>query len=161
TAVGKFRVVETEGGPATGFVPLAVEGWQATASPHREAAGRLIDRDAWTGWGTEGPQEPGQWVAVGVGRGGSSSGGGLLGVDFQEVPAGYRVEVAREGKPWQEVQRVPHYWGPMFWSEQHAFLKARRGRVQAMFRPVRARHIRVVQTGASPDHAWSAREIFV
>jgi hypothetical protein len=40
-------------------------------------------------------------------------------------------------------------------------LRVRRGRVQAIFPPVRTRHLRIVQTGSAPFRAWSARELFV
>jgi hypothetical protein len=56
---------------------------------------------------------------------------------------------------------VPRYWGPLFWSERHAFLKVRRGRVQAIFEPAPARFLRVVMTGESSHRAWAARELFV
>ena len=56
---------------------------------------------------------------------------------------------------------MPEYWGPLFFSEHHPFLRVRRGRVQAIFPPVRARHLRIVQTASVPHHSWSARELFV
>jgi hypothetical protein len=54
---------------------------------------------------------------------------------------------------------VPDYWGPLFFSEHHAFLRVRRGRVQAIFPPIHARHVRIVQTAAGTRN-WAARELF-
>ena len=71
----------------------------------------------------------------------------LLAIDRVEIPTAFRVEVARDGVQWQTVADIPEYWGPLQFSEHHAFLKVRRGRVQAMFPPVRARFVRLVQTG--------------
>jgi hypothetical protein len=85
----------------------------------------------------------------------------LLAIDWQELPGGFTVEVSADGRRWETVVTVPEYWGPLFFSEHHAFLKVRRGRVQAIFRPVRARHLRIVQTAAVRNHTWSARELFV
>jgi hypothetical protein len=84
----------------------------------------------------------------------------LLAIDWQEVPAGFHVEWSRDGAQWTTAVSVPQYWGPLFWSERHAFLKIRRGRVQAIFDPVEARYLRVVQDGSGPQ-AWAARELFV
>ena len=71
------------------------------------------------------------------------------------------METSREGKTWATVVSAPRYWGPLFFSERHAFLKDQRGRVQATFRPVQARCIRIVQTGSSPHHEWAAQEVFL
>ena len=64
-----------------------------------------------------------------------------------------------DGRHWDAVAAVPDYWGPLFFSEHHAFLKVRRGRVQAIFPPVRARHLRILQTAAGA-RSWAARELF-
>src|SRR4029079_525816 len=83
-----------------------------------------------------------------------------------------QVETSEDGARWQTAVAVPEYWGPFFWSERHAFLKVRRGRVQLMFSavrrgrvqlmfpPVRARFLRLTQTGTG-HQAWAARELFV
>jgi hypothetical protein len=49
----------------------------------------------------------------------------------------------------------------LFLSEGRPFLRVRRGRLQAIFPPVRTRHLRIVQTSSIPFRAWSARELFV
>ncbi len=161
TRVGQVRVVEADPGFRTGFVPVRPDGWRVTASVHGELARNLVDRDVSTGWGTGGPQAPGQWVVVDMGQETEITRVDFLAVDWQEVPAGFRVEVSRDGVEWQVVQSVPDYWGPLFFSEHHAFLRVRRGRVQAIFPPVGARYVRIVQTGKTRYEAWSARELFI
>ncbi len=84
----------------------------------------------------------------------------LLAIDWREVPAGIQVERSEDGAHWETAVAVPDYWGPLFWSERHAFLKVRRGRVQAIFTPVRARFLRLTWTGTG-SQAWAARELFV
>jgi F5/8 type C domain len=147
---GPFTLVTAREDDPTGFRSLATDGWEVTANPRNPAARLLIDRDASTGWNTGEPQAPGQQVTLDLGQERLVSRVDLLAIDWQEVPAAFRVE----------VRDVPAYWGPLFFSEHHAFLRVRRGRVQAVFPPVRSRFVRIVQTGTSP-HEWAGRELFV
>lgn len=160
TNVGGLRVLQTEPRFATTFAPLPRSGWTITASHRAERAADLIDGDASTSWFTGEGHTPGQWVAVDLGAPELLTRVDLLAIDWQNVPAGLRVEVSDDGQRWETVSAVPEYWGPLFFSEHHPFLKVRRGRVQAIFPPVRARHLRVVQTASVPHHTWSARELF-
>jgi hypothetical protein len=146
---------------AHGFEQLLPAGWTVTASDHMEWAARLVDRDATTGWATASSMAPGQWIAVDLGREETVARVDLLSLDWQDVPIGYRVELSRDGTTWHEAVSVPDYWGPLFFSEQHAFLKVRRGRVQAIFPPDRARFVRMVQTGTDDRNPWAARELYV
>ncbi len=161
TRVGGFVVVEPRPTRPRAFEPIAPAGWRVTASHRSPEAMYLVDRDAGTGWSTGQRQAPGQWLVVDLGSEEDVARVDLLATDSREVPAGFRVDWSRDGGRWTEAVSVPRYWGPLFWSEHHAFLKVRRGRVQAVFEPVRARFVRVTLTGESSAHAWSAREIFV
>jgi F5/8 type C domain len=161
TEVGGFLVVQPEPRFTNGFAPLPPDRWTITASHNAEEAVNLLDRDVTTRWSTGTPQAPGQWVALDLGAEEAVTRVDLLAVDWQEVPAGFRVEASPDGRGWQPVVEVPRYWGPLFFSEQHAFLKVRRGRVQTIFPPIRTRWLRVVRTGDLPFHDWSARELFV
>jgi hypothetical protein len=161
TVVGGFVVIETRPTLAAGFAPLSPSAWTVMTSHRSHEAGHLVDRDAGTGWSSGTPQAPGQWLAVDLGREELVARIDLLAIDWQEVPAGFRVEHSRDGERWDEAVSVARYWGPFFRSERHAFLKIRRGRVQAIFEPARARHLRVVTTGASSYRPWAAREVFV
>jgi hypothetical protein len=158
--VSSFAVFRPKATVPMGFAPIPPEGWTVTASEHPEIAGLLVDRDATTGWSTRAPQVPGQWLAVDLGTTRNVARIDLLALDWTEVPAGFRVETSRDGTTWSTVASAPRYWGPLFFSERHAFLKVQRGRLQAIFPPVPARFIRILQTGQSP-HEWAARELFV
>ena len=161
TRIGRFVVLETSPRGAHGFAPIPPDRWTLTASHRSMDLGYLVDRDAATRWSTGANQRPGAWVQVDLGASEAVARLDLLTLDWQEVPAGFRVEWSSDGQAWQEAVSVPRYWGPLFFSEQHPFLRVRRGRVQAVFDPVRARFLRVVQTGEAARHAWSARELFV
>jgi F5/8 type C domain-containing protein/dolichyl-phosphate-mannose-protein mannosyltransferase len=160
TQVGEVRVLETEPRFTTTFVPLHRERWTATATLNPDQAPDLLDGDAASGWNAGRPQTPGQWLAVDLGAPELVSRVDLLAIDWQNAPAGLRVEVSVDARHWDAVTAVPDYWGPLFFSEYHAFLRVRRGRVQAIFPPVRARHVRMIQTGTA-SRGWAGRELFV
>ena len=160
TRVGGFVVLEPVPSPPRGFAALPSTGWTLTASHRAHELHYLVDRDAGTGWSTGQRQAPGQWLQVDLGAPQDVSRVDLLAIDWREVPAGIQVEMSEDGARWQTAVTVPDYWGPFFWSERHAFLKVRRGRVQVIFTPVRARFLRVTQTGTG-HQPWAARELFV
>jgi hypothetical protein len=160
TPVGGSVVLEVVPPPPRGFAPLPSAGWTLSASHRGHELHHLIDRDAGTGWSTGERQAPGQWLRVDLGRPEEVARVDLLAIDWMEVPAGIQVETSEDGEHWKTAVAVPHYWGPLFWSERHAFLKVRRGRIQLVFEPVRARFLRLTQMGTG-QHAWAARELFV
>src|SRR5262249_20725986 len=125
-----IRIFETARRHSFGFVLLSQAGFRATAQPRGWEAPNLIDRDASTGWTTGGGQEPGQWVAVDLGSEMDVARVDLLALDWTEMPAGFRVDVSRDGERWDTVANVPQYWGPLFLSESRPFLRVRRGRLQ-------------------------------
>jgi hypothetical protein len=160
TQVGELRILEPRPRFSTTFLPLPRDRWTITASSRAEQARDLLDGDAATAWDTGGPQTPGQWLAVDLGAPALLTRVDLLAIDWQHVPAGLRVDLSLDGQHWDTVSAVPDYWGPLFFSEHHAFLKVRRGRVQAIFPPVHARYLRLVQTASGP-RSWAARELFL
>lgn len=161
TPVEQYVVVEAEPAWTEGVVSLDPSRWQVTANVNDENVRNLVDRDAGTSWTTGGPQVPGQSVTVDLGREETVVRVDLLALDHTEVPTGFAIEVSRDGTTWFQTVAVRQYSGPLFWSEHHAMLKARRGRVQARFAPLGARFVRVVQTGSSPAHPWAAQELFL
>jgi hypothetical protein len=160
TPFGDLRVLEAQPRFTTTFVPLARDRWTATASDYAERAGDLLDGDVATVWDSRRAQTPGQWLAVDLGAPELVARVDLLAIDWQNLPGAFRVEVSLDGQRWEIVVAVSEYWGPLFFSEHHAFLKVRRGRVQAIFPPVRARHVRIVETATVPNRSWSGRELF-
>ena len=160
TPLGDLRILEPEPRFATTFVPLRRDRWTVTASDNPERARDLLDGDVATVWDSRRAQEPGQWLAVDLGTPELLARVDLLAIDWQNMPGGFRVEVSETGERWETVVSVPEYWGPLFFSEHHPFLKVRRGRVQAVFPPVRTRHVRIVETASVANRSWSGRELF-
>ena len=155
--VGRFVVIEPMVAIGS-FAPVPPDRWTLTASHRPQEAGQLLDRDVATGWSTGDRQQPGQWIALDLGGTETVARVDLLAIDWQEVPAGFRVEWSREGRQWHDAVTVATYWGPLFLSEGRPFLRVRRGRVQAIFPPVACRFLRIVQLGHSA-HAWAARDL--
>jgi F5/8 type C domain-containing protein len=161
TAVDGLHVLQPAPRFSTTFVPLPRDRWTITASHRSERAADLLDGDAATSWTTGLELMPGQWLEVDLGATELVARVDLLAIDWQDLPGGFRVEVSPDGSRWDTVVTVSEYWGPLFFSEHHPFLRVRRGRVQAVFPPVRARRVRIVQTASVRYHIWSARELFV
>jgi F5/8 type C domain len=155
--VGELRVLEVTPQFTTTFVPLPRDRWTVTTSDSGERAGDLIDGDVSTVWDSRGPQEPGQWLAVDLGTTEPVTRIDVLAIDWQNIPGSFRVEVSEDGQQWNTVATAPQYWGPLFFSEHHPFLKVRRGRVQAIFPPVRAHHVRLVNTATLTYRSWTGR----
>ena len=156
-----YVVFEASARGRSGFVALSPDGWRVSAEPNGPAITSLTDRDVATGWSTGRGQQPGQQIVIDLGRDALVTRVDLLVVDWQEVPAGFRIDVSRDGERWEPVLTVPRYWGPLFFSEHHAMLKVRHGRVQAVFPPTTTRWLRIVQTGTVSYRSWKARELFV
>ena len=161
TVLGELHILEPSPRFSTTFVPLPRERWTVRASHRSDRAADLLDGDAASSWTTALELMPDQWLEVDLGAPELVARVDLLAIDWQDLPGGFRVEVSLDGQRWDTVVTVPAYWGPFFFSEHHPFLKVRRGRVQAIFAPVRARHVRIVQTATVRYHIWSARELFV
>ena len=161
TQVGRHIVFQTDARARSGFVALPPDGWRVSADPNGDETTNLTDRDAATGWSTLLGQQPGQQIVVDLGRATPVTRVDLLSIDWQEVPAGFRIDVSRDGSRWEGVLSVPRYWGPFFFAGHHAMLKVRHGRVQAVFPPTTSRWLRITQTGTVPYRQWMARELFV
>jgi F5/8 type C domain len=161
TRVGRHIVFQTDAQARSAFLPLPPDGWRVSAEPYGDEITTLTDRDAATGWTTRRGQQPGQQIVVDLRRETLVTRVDLLSVDWQEVPAGFRIDVSRDGSRWEGVLSVPRYWGPFFFAGHHAMLKVRHGRVQAVFPPITTRWLRIVQTGTVPHRPWRARELFV
>lgn len=139
---------------------LPTPAWRASASQPR-GADHALDRDAGTRWSSEQPQAPGMWYELDLGRVETLAGLAWLPGGWQDVPAGYRVEVSPDGVAWKTVAEVEQYFGPLAWGGTHPIQRVRRARVEARFAPLPARVIRITQTGASDRFWWTIRELFV
>jgi hypothetical protein len=128
-------VLEPEPRFSTTFVPLPRDRWTITASHNPERAADLLDGDAATTWTPGLELRPGQWLEVDLGATELVARVDLLAIDWQDLPGSFRIEISPDGSRWETVVTVSEYWGPLFFSEHHPFLRVRRGRVQAVFPP--------------------------
>jgi hypothetical protein len=159
--VGAFEVIRYKGGGPESYEAISPRKWRLTSHPHPESVNCLIDQEATTGWSTDGPQEPGQWIAVDLG------GRERLGrMDFwsplwQDIPRSFQLEGSLDGRNWQTLGEVDDYRGPFFSAGPHPFLKVRQGRVQIVFPPRDFRYLRFTQQGRAAVHSWSVHEIYL
>lgn len=136
-------------------------GWRASASHNAATAGHALDRDALTRWSSDQVQAPGMWYQLDLGRVQTLAGLAWLPGGWQDIPAGYRVELSTDGVVWETVSRVDQYVGPLAWGGTHPIQRVRRARVEVRFAPVPARFIRLTLTGESDRFWWTIRELIV
>ncbi len=148
-----------EGPPLQEFLPDA--GWRATASHYTETAAYALDRDAGTRWSSEQVQAPGMWYQLDLGRVATLTGLAWLPGGWQDVPAGFRVDLSTDGRTWETVSRVDPYGGPLAWGGTHPIQRVRRSRVEVRFPSIPARFLRLTLTHASDRFWWTIRELFV
>ncbi len=159
--IGPFVVIRYQGKTIQDYEAVSPRDWTLTVHPNPSAAGNLADRDAASGWTTNGPQEPGQWVTVDLGKR-ERLGRMDLGVPlWQDIPQSFRLEGSLDGRNWLSLAEISDYIGPFFSAGPQAYLKVRRGRVQVVFPPRDLRYLRFVQEGKTSVRSWSANEIFI
>jgi len=139
---------------------LPTPAWRASSSQPR-GAGHAVDRDAGTRWSSEQVQAPGMWYQLDLGRVEPLAGLAWLPGGWQDVPAGFRVELSTDGVGWETVSRVDPYAGPMAWGGTHPIQRVRRPRVEVRFPAMPARFVRVTLTRIGDRFWWTIRELFV
>jgi hypothetical protein len=157
--VGAFEVFRYQGAGMGSYEAVSPRKWRLSARPHAEAAGCMIDREAATGWTTDGPQEPGQEIVVDLGGRERLGRMDLWSPLWQDMPHSFQLVGSPDGRNWQTLAEVLDYRGPFFSAGPHPFLKVRRGRVQLVFPPRDLRYLRFIQKGRSAGHSWSVHEI--
>lgn len=84
--------------------PLDRTGWQVEAWPRGDEAWKALDRDRRTRWTSGGPQRPGLWFRVDLGRDVLVNGVLLdLGPYTGDFPRTLAVEVSLDGDQWRTV----------------------------------------------------------
>lgn len=148
-----------KGPPLQELLPDA--GWRASASFHTETAAHALDRDAGTRRSSEQVQGPEMWYQLDLGRVATLAGLAWLPGGWQDVPAGFQVDLSTDGVGWETVSHVDPYGGPLAWGGTHPIQRVRRARVEVRFPPVPARFLRLALTHASDRFWWTIRELFV
>jgi hypothetical protein len=120
----------------------------------------LTDSAALTMYSTHGPAQPGQGFVLDLGRIVEAAGFSLITNQYNDNPAGLRVEAAGEDGKFRLIREMNRYWGPFYLSGPHPVLKARHARVDCYFPLQKMRYLRLTHLGKSKAY-WTAREILV
>ena len=127
----------------------------ATASENETLVGHAVDGVQGPRW-TTGPQAPGQWLQLDLGRAYPVGGVVLWGSLGMEFPRRLRVATSRDGRRWEVVWRGP--------TEIHVLrgaLRDPRAPLAIGFASEPARYVRLRQTGRDAVFAWSVTEVDV
>jgi mono/diheme cytochrome c family protein len=132
------------------FGPKVLSGrneWKLSASHNIAAVAKAVDNDPATRYDTKGAQTPGMWFALEFPKEELVSGlildEGASGGDF---PRGYKVEISDDGTTWKRTV---------------AEGKGERGVTNIAFAPVKAKALRITQTGSAQGTFWSIHELQV
>jgi hypothetical protein len=138
---------------------LPREGWRLSGSPGSGDARAAADGRAATRWTTGRPQQPGDWIRVDLPTPTAIAGVDLdLGAFTTDYPRGASVEAAGDDGSWVRLPAEPVLIGPLVWAGTHV-LRDGVERVALRFPAVRARAIRIIQTGRDPAFDWSVGEL--
>jgi F5/8 type C domain len=157
--LGGYRVLTEFTRPPLPGSPLTPRGWRITGEPGTANPGLVVDGRLETRWWTQAPQRPGAQLQVDF-----PEPVALMGVDLDlgafpaDYPRGLAVEVSGEPGHWERLDTAPLLFGRLRWAGLHV-LRDGVERVSVRFPPVRARGLRLVQTGSDPVFPWSVAEL--
>jgi len=143
--------------PGGGTHPLDRSRWQAASNGEPGQVGKAFDGDIMSRWQV--PQTAGTYFLLDLGRLETVTKVVYWPGDYHNVPSGYQLEVSGDGKTWKVVTRVEAYNGPLFWSGPKPMIKIRRGRVEAVFAPTKARWIKLSLIRDKKEGFWSINEL--
>jgi mono/diheme cytochrome c family protein len=123
------------------------KSWRLTASVNPGGCSAVVDGDAKSRWDTRGTQAPGQWFQIELPSETEIAGLRLdTGISAQDFPRGYKVQLSGDGKTWGVPVAAGKGSGPV---------------TDIPFAPVKAKFIRITQTGSAKGNYWSIHEIAV
>lgn len=119
--------------------------WTLTASHNEKGLASAVDGEIKTRWETGKYQVPGMWLRVEFPEATMITG---LRLDSRrstrDYPRGYKVEVSEDGENWSKPVSEGKGSNPI---------------TELTFKPVRAKHLRITQTGAVKGLFWSIHEL--
>jgi type 1 glutamine amidotransferase/mono/diheme cytochrome c family protein len=122
--------------------------WKLTASHNQAKVKAAIDGDDNSRWDTGASQAPGMWFQIELPK--ESEIGGLIldsAKSASDYPRGYKVEVSSDGKSWG--------------AKPIAEGKGNTAVTELNFAPVKAKFIRITQTGSVTGLFWSIHELHI
>jgi hypothetical protein len=146
--------------------PVGVEAqldpglWKAFTLEGKDLGAVLHDGDLDTGFLTRGNNPDGQGLVIDLGREETVGGFSLIPRNYQEVPAGLKIETAGSIGPFRLVREVRNYAGPFYISGPNPFFMYRYPRIECYFEPQAVRYLRLTQLGKIRDD-WPVRELLV
>ena len=149
--------------PPYGLGPLCElprGGWAIAASHNAADGRRMLDGDVGTLWESRQPQAPGMNVHVDLGATQDLCLVSFdLGINDDDAPVAYRVEVSADNQAWQTVQDAGDAGALLYWEGSHPRFNVHSGHFTAAFAPIPARFVRVTLTGGHPRNWWSIAEL--
>ncbi len=119
--------------------------WKLTASHNRGKVGSAVDGNLGTRYDTGTPMRPGMWFQVELPAAQAVSGLRLNAAGSPgDYPRGYEVTVSMDGKNWSAAVAKGKGTQPM---------------VEIFFDTVKAKHIRITQTGSTAGLYWSIHDL--
>ena len=136
--------------------PIPPDGWTITAHPRSEGTKALTDGDLTTVWSAGETKRSGQFIEIDLGRVRDLDAISLrAGSSFHDYGLGFRIEVSEDGSGWAPVAAR--------YSRAEFLRELLRNQIEAgqtlRFDAVRARRVRIVQTGTSDEFMWSVAEV--
>jgi len=120
---------------------------QVSASHNSGEAGKAVDGDPNSRWGTGGPMKNGMWFLVDLG--------------YDREVRGVTLDTQRSDKDYPRGYEVYVSDNQDEWGDPVAKGQGKSAVVDIDFAPVKARYIKIVQTGSSDSYWWSIHELKV
>ncbi|MGD8562569.1 MAG: glycosyltransferase family 39 protein, partial [Desulfarculaceae bacterium] len=141
---------------------LQDQGFQGEGFPSSEDVAQAWDLNATTRWFSLGPQRPGQWLQLDLGRIENQVCQLLLffGV-HQDKPKALVVEGSQDGWQWVELARRKDEARVWIWAADKPISLFKTPWQEIRFTPRPLRYLRLRQTGTSTNYYWSLNEILV
>ena len=141
-------------------VLLPRDRWQAREVGGGDLGKLLNDGDITSGFRSKGPAKNGLSVVLDLQERQKVGGLAIIPDDFRHVPKGLRIEIAGSDGKFKTIREAQNYWGPLYLSGPHPFLKARFPRIESYFPPQDVRYIRLTHLGDS-HNVWTMQEILL
>ena len=139
---------------------LNPKSWRAFSLERRELGTVLQDGDLETGFNTQGDNPDGQGFWLDLGHEEIVGGLALIPKNYQEVPAGLKIEAAGSNAPFRLLREVRGYVGPFYLSGPNPFFMYRYPRIECYFEPQAIRYLRLTQLGKIRKD-WPVRELLL
>lgn len=152
-----IKSFETEG------KKISPEKWGAVADINSEETGWAFDNNINTRWTTNFTQRPGMYYLLDLGEERTICRIILyLGQDIYDAPAGVKIKISTDKKKWYEVVKIHNNKEILSWDGQYINLaKNIFNKQEFIFPPVKAKYIKIIQTGYNLDYYWTIRELEV